>query len=265
MQSGEIPPQLFAATVRYQHMGQEVAEPLSTILRDRMRLRDYGRRMGELKKAQGQLDATVNNLQQLFASWNSPEEMLASMKRLGKWQQFENAARTLAGRLLAEKRMTPEQLEMKRMREELEEERAARIAARQAEDARARGQQQAARTDGITQALAQWVPAAFARHAVPDFPAAAAWFQANLDNLWDPMITPELTQQLVDEAVQLTAWQYREAVRANTVGQQQAPQTGAPRALPVQAMAGNASSIPAQATRQRLSNFDDHIKAQQRR
>lgn len=266
VQSGELPQQLMGAVVRFSHGGQEVTAPVHELVRGNMRLRDYSRRMNEVRTQQQQLDATIQNLSQMFATWDRPADMLASMRRLGKWDQFQGAAMELARERLRESRMTPEQRQAKRMQENLaERERQVneRIAAL---EARQRGEQQNAKTSSIAQALDAWTPAAFQRHQIPDIPIALQWFQANLDNLW---VFGDLTPELVDDAAALTAGQYREAMRAHQAGQQVAQQVaqqqpGGPRPLPVQSLPGNAGAIPAQATRRRMSDFDDHLKAQRR-
>lgn len=260
LQAGELPQQLQSAVVRFQHRGQEMALPVSELIRGNMRLNEYSRRMNELKELQQRQDQFAANLTQMFQTWDRPAEMLDSMRRLNKFAQFEAAAMELARHRLAEARMTPEQREAKRLREALQERDrlyAERLAAL---EARERSGQQAAKTDNITKALAAWVPGAFQKHGIPDFPAAAEWFKSNLDSIWH---YGDLTPQLVDDAAALTAEQYREALRQHTAGQQQAAQAApaGPRPLPVQAAPGAATFTPAQATRMRPSSFDDHIKS----
>lgn len=255
-QGGELPAQLMASTVRFQHLGQEVAMPVAELVRGHMRLRDYGRRMNELKAAEQRQSTFMGNLNAMLTSWDDPHAYISSMRRLGKTAQFEAAAMALARIKLEEKAMTPAERETRRLREEMAERERQYEARIQALEQREKGQQQQSRTDGITKQLAAWVPGAFQKHGVPDFPMAGQWFMSNLESIWH---VGELTPQLVDDAAAMTSEQYREALAQHTAGQQRAASLAPPAAraaLPVQAAAGNAGANPAQARRMRVADFD---------
>lgn len=225
--------------------GEEVQISLEEAVAGYQRTSNYTRAKQELKAREKNVEERVGMMRDMINGWDNGQNLLSGLKRLGKFQQFHDAAVIYGKTKFEEDKLRKENPAAFEARLELQKEREAREELEQQMRRKPDTSQQEA-VEEYAEQLKKLVFPTLARHGVKDTPIARKFFKENFDALWED---DSDIKEVIEEAARATAEMLSSAAKEHqakakpeekkvppVVGNKTAPTTAAKKTISKKSM-----------------------------